>query len=273
MINLENEAKKYKRGERLSYIFGIAAPTFAAAVIALNKFPITNELYQFSLAVLISLSPFLYLIFLLVFLYGKWLMRNNSPIVWRALQVQINKLQKIAFPKHVGDINDNHRVTLFKFTRTCKSKRAKLYKKRCTKNSGWLIPVIRSGNTGKETNAKFFAPDSGIDAEGIVGMCWSSQHVQFRENLPNIIKASAPRTKQKYCHRSNMPENILDEYVDNGRTVARSILAYPVWSRKGDSWGVLVFDSIEPYGVNEQEAEQAFNTVVETLGVLVEDVK
>jgi hypothetical protein len=192
--------------------------------------------------------------------------------MWRALQVQIDKLQKIAFPDHIEDINDNHRVTLFKFTKKCRSKRAKEYKKRCTKNSGWLIPVVRSGLTGKETKAKFFAPDSGHDAEGIVGVCWSSEHVQFRENLPNVIMASADRTREKYCRRSNMPRRMLDDYINNGRTVARSILAYPVWSRTGDSWGVLVFDSMEPYGVNEQQAEQAFNTVAETLGVLVEDV-
>ncbi|MDX1751189.1 MAG: hypothetical protein R3271_12800 [Methylophaga sp.] len=272
MINLEREIRKFKSGERLAFAYGIAGPAFAASVIGMNKLPVSNEYYRLTLSILIDASPWIYITFLFAFLYGKWLSRNSNPIVWKALQAQIDKLQKIAFPNHTNDVNDNHRVTLFKFTRSCNNKCAKRYKKRITKNSGWLVPVIRSGHTGKETKAKFFAPDAGIDAEGIVGMCWSSEYVQYQDNLPNVSSASGQRTKERYCRRSNMPIEMLDEYVKTGKKLACSILAYPVLSRAGDRWGVIVFDSMVPNGVDQQHAELAFYTVAETLGVLVEGV-
>lgn len=272
MINLDSEARKYRRGEKITFLYGVAAPALATSVYVLNKLPLNSELYKLFLEIITIAAPIIYLVFLLAFLYGKWLVRKSNPIIWKALQVQIDKLQVIAFPNYAEDINDNHRVTLFKFTQKCKSKPTKEYKKRLTKNSGWLIPVIRSGHTGKDTSAKFFAPDSGNDAEGIVGKCWSSDNVQYQENLPKIIVTSGEQRKRAYCHRSNMPRSLLDEYVKNGKCLAQNILAIPLMTRTGERWGVIVFDSMEPNGVDKIQAEQSFYTVAETLGVLVEEV-
>jgi hypothetical protein len=65
---------------------------------------------------------------------------------------------------------------------------------------------------------------------------------------------------------------MVDNYVNNGKRLARSFIAYPVYTGSGNYWGVLVWDSASET-IDDAEAEKAFKVMVETLGVLLEGVK
>ena len=65
---------------------------------------------------------------------------------------------------------------------------------------------------------------------------------------------------------------ILDDYCEKGRSLARHILAYPVRTRSGERWGVLVFDSMSENGVDAKSAQDAFEKVIDPIGILLEGV-
>lgn len=138
--------------------------------------------------------------------------------------------------------------------------------------SGWLVPVIRSGHTGKETKTVFLAPDTGRLAEGVAGQCWSSDAMISKENLPKIQQHTSSQNKIRYCRHANMPLWMLDDYCEEGRPVARNFLSFPVKTTTGNRWGVLVFDSRNSSGIDTEKAQEAFQIIVEPLGALLEGV-
>lgn len=223
-------------------------------------------------------SVYIFILFIFIFCLGKFFSRKGNTLAWRAIQEQINILQYIGFTKKEGDLNDSHRVTLFKykswsFARTLTPSGLKsLCKNRVWPWSGWLVPVVRSGHTGKRTKIVFSAPDSGRKAEGLAGLCWSSDAVVHEAKLPNINNTSSQINKNRYCRKSRFPGWLLELYCKEDRQVARSIFAIPIRNLRGDRWGVLVFDSMQVDGVNVGIVNEAFTIIVNSLGVLLEEV-
>lgn len=272
MIDLDRVSRNQKYASRAILLSGVITPILGTFVFwSRNLDDDTSEIIFWLATQINNYLPWIYLILLLTFLAGKFGARHGSRVIWEALQRQIDSLQKEAFPLHVNAVNDLHRVTLFKKKKRCFSKRAAKFWMHKGK-SEWLVPVLRSGHTSKGTKAKFRAPDNGKDAEGIVGLCWSSDSMQYRERLPNINKQSSEANKERYCQASNMPREMLNGYCIDGKDLARCILAFPIITKNANRWGVLVFDSMDPVGVDRQRVEQAFRVLAETLGVLVEEV-
>lgn len=273
LINLEKTSKNNALGSRLISGSGIATPILAATIEMAGKTnPKTDPVFSLITEVAKDASLYLYILFLMVFFLGKYFTRNGDKVIWETLQSQIDILQSIAFPDHANELNDHHRVTLFRYKKWCWNRLFNL-KSWNRPWSGWLVPVIRSGHTGKGTKVVFLAPDSGSDAEGIAGLCWSSDAIISRENMKSINSSSSDQNKGEYCRRSNMPRSILDSYCKNNRPLARNILAFPVRTCTGNRWGVLVYDSMSLSSLDIDTANKAFEIVIEPIGVLVEGIK
>jgi len=279
LIDLEQIESLNKSGERLIAFSGLATPILASALEFGGQInSVRHPTFHFLFQIVEDASLQLYLLFLVTFIIGKFRGRKGERVVWETLQGQIDSLQYIAFPKHSDDLNDHHRVTLFKHKKWC----WKRFFNRRTFNQawqgewkpwgGWLVPVIRSGHTGKGTSTVFYAPDEGKHSEGIAGRCWASDSTVFKEKLPRVIRSTAERNRKKYANMSYMPKWMLENYCDTGRPLARSILTYPVQTSAGNRWGVLVFDSMESSGISEEDSQKAFEVIVEPIGVLLEAV-
>jgi len=260
-------------------VAGFSAPLLAIFIDASSSYRNSETIWlMLSSNIINDAAIFLYLLIIGVFLLGKYFSRKGDVVVWRTMQAQIDMLQKVVFADFANDLNDNHRVTLFRYKKWSWSRFKTLtglvesIKKGSWPGSGWLVPVIRSGHTGKDTNVIFWAPDSGGKAEGVAGRSWSSDHSVDYSDLPNITKNSNKENKDKYCQRCNMERWILDDYCEKGRSLARHILAYPVRTRSGERWGVLVFDSMSENGVDAKSAQDAFEKVIDPIGILLEGV-
>ena len=260
-------------------VSGLGAPVLGAIIdyadkVDKTKHPtvagILDKFDQHSLTI--------FMVLLGAFILGRILSRKGDVLAWRTVQAQIDILQRIAFPGQAGDLNDNHRVTLFKHKDWNWSRffsRAgfqNAWKRRSWPWSGWLVPVVRSGHTGKGTKTVFWCPDEGRKAEGLAGFCWSSDAGVSKEGLPSIRMVSSEENKEKYCRQSFMPRPMLDTYCSEGKPLARNILALPIMNGVGDKWGVLVFDSMNADGVDEEKARESFDVIVDSLGVLLEVV-
>jgi len=259
-------------GERLISFSGLAIPILASTIEMAGK--LNAQAYPTLSGIFFGVkesSLLLYIVLTFAFLVGKFFSRKGDKVIWETLQTQVDILQGIAFPEHSDDLNDNHRVTLFKYQ---KWYLARLFKFKYWPLvwRGWLVPVVRSGHTGKDTKTVFSVPDSGRQAEGIAGLCWSSDSIIHKESMRNISNASSDTNKNYYCKVSKMPRWMLDSYCDNEKPLARNILAFPVKTSRGNRWGVLVYDSMSATGIDMEKANNAFEIVIEPIGVLVEGV-
>lgn len=282
MIDTKKTEKEYRLGCRLIAYSGIGAPVLASALEASDGIdPDKHPTVMVFLEIVTAASLWFYVLFFVLFVLGRYLTRKGDSLAWKTLQSQVDILQKKAFPDLAWDFNDNHRVTLFKYKKwnwvrlrgsVTGLLRGKLPAKVVGPWTGWLVPVIRSGHTGKDTKAIFWTPDDGRKSEGVAGQCWASDTTVIQPALPSIIQVSSEQNKGRYCRKCNMPRWTLDAYCESNRPLARSISAFPVRNASGDRWGVLVFDSMEPNGVNTEDAQKAFEVVIEPIGVLLEGV-
>jgi hypothetical protein len=277
LINIENIAKYDAVGNRLITVSGISTPILASFLEMSDRIKIDHPVLTLIINAISNSTFWLYALFVLIFCIGKYLTRKGDYIVWKALQIQANKLQEIAFPDS-DDIKDNHRVTVFKHKRWSWSwfrfsnKYWKQANKGCWPWSGWLAPIIRSSHTGKGTKAIFWAPSEGTKAEGVAGKCWASKSTVAVNNLPNLSKSSNDRNRDRYCKNSNINRSIIDRYCLEEKSLARHLVAYPIVANFDRVWGVVVIDSMEANGVDEENAAKAFETMAPSIGVLIEGI-
>ncbi|PMF80617.1 hypothetical protein BCV08_15815, partial [Vibrio breoganii] len=281
IVNIEKMSARHRYGQRLITIAGYVTPLTAAAIemagnINSTKHPTFYALFSY----VKEYSLIGYLMMFLIFISGAYLSKSGNKVCWEALQVQIDELQAIAFSEHIQDGNDLHRVTLFKYKKWCFGRHRwnlkawfKSISKGVAPNSGWLMPVLRSGHLTKNTKTVFAVPDNSADAEGVAGQCWASDYTVHVENLPSLNSASNDDNRLKYSHRTKIPIELIGEYVDNGKTLSRSLMAIPVKDDTGCRWGVVVLDSQKKTGIDKIETEKAFRTIISTLGVLVGGIK
>lgn len=279
MINLDNIEKKEISGQRMLTFAGFGTPILASVLEMANQIDPAN--YPFWAGVHYAVdesSLWFYGLFLITFVFGKFLSKDGTRLTWEAIQANTDKLQNLAFPGSEYEINDHYRVTLFRHKRWSIHRILLIKKLGLNLNKGWLpwrgwlVPVIRSNHTGKESKISFFAPDSGERAEGIAGKCWASDFATREPELPRVISMSSERQKLRYCSLSKIDKCIVDFYCKTGKTLSRDILAFPVLTASGKRWGVMVYDSTEPNSIDEDLAKNGFETILSSLGVLLEGV-
>ncbi|WP_318513499.1 hypothetical protein [Photobacterium leiognathi] len=206
---------------------------------------------------------------------------SNSASILKCLQVKLDTLRDWLCCDINGDLDDNHRVTLFQYKSTYfgllfrrKYWQTKYFPWTATKHpwSGWLVPIARSGYTNQKARSVFWAPDSGRKAEGVVGIAWAKggDMVHF-EKLPRITKQSSDRNKEKYCDQTKTSPMLLQGFIDEEEIPARSFLAFSLLV-DGNPWGVIVVDSQSDQGINATVIPQAMHLTCSLVPVLLEEL-
>ena len=279
MIDIAGYEKKRKLGRFLLLFTNILTPVMSLLIDISSKEP--NWAPQWlDLLLIKAVGIYVLIISGLLMVLANHLAKSPPKSSPAALQAILNGLQSKAFPNHQTDLNDHHRVTIFKYHKWSWSKFSLLnlrqayrnWKKGYRPSSGWLVPFLRSGHTGKQTSVVFCAPDTGTNCEGIAGNCWASQAPIVELELPNITSSSSSANINKYVKRGKMPEEMVRDYIDRNRPLARNIMAFPLRRRTGGFWGVLVLDSVAANGINEEMADHAFHVIAATFGELLEEM-
>ena len=271
------------RGDLGKSMFGVAgliAPVFGILIDWQGKI---NEATRPNLASILGFikenALYFYFILILCLVVGYILSRDGKRIQWTTLQTILDDLQSISYTSQETE-NDKHRVTLFQYKKWC-WQRHKLnvfawYKshksRKVNPGCGWLVPVLRSNDQGKNTKVLFAVTDSSDFSEGIVGRCWATKNTIALSELPKVIVTSASQQRQRYAKRCFLPQEYVDSALEKRKLLARSLFAIPVMANNGEQWGVIIWDSVSPTGINSLEAEKAYSAVMNTISHLTEDL-
>lgn len=149
------------------------------------------------------------------------------------------------------DHEQNRRVTLFKYH--------KFTWRRWPFFGGWLIPIERSGESTRNTNAIFRAPDDGEKCEGVAGRAWSKRSNVYVSNLPNLRNSPTDIQYKEYAEQSFVSVDKLRRKPPQ----ACSLLGIPieVGQRR---WGVIVVDSVLPQ-IPQKATKTCLKQIVPTL--------
>lgn len=280
VIDVRNLSKKQIWGQRIIALSMWVLPLTGSALSITKDFPLGNRpIVQRIVEFGQDNAIWGFVLFFIFLAAGKYLSRPGNPKIWTAIQRHLDVMQEIACPQQCGDFNDNHRVTLFR-RKTFSIARYKTSPKRwpvLIKSgqhpwSGWLVPVLRSGHTNKNTKTIFWAPDDGKAAEGIAGYCWASDDVEQVYKLPSLSKTSGSRNKTKYADRTKMTEELVDDYLKRGKDLPRSLMGFPLKTSEFEPWGVIVIDSMNAEGIDFGAADEAFRAVAAPMSVLLEEL-
>ena len=182
--------------------------------------------------------------------------RLGNPKVWDQVDSILNELNESVFSDRRKDFN---RVTLFK---RCSFSWRVIFQRRIPFGS-WLCPVSRSSHVRRWTGTRFRVKDSG-EFEGVAGKAWTQRINILIEDLPDLTSASG-EDRQVYIDRTHSSERYLNQ---KGKLYPRSILAIPIETRTDSSWGVLVFDSLDPT-LDQALIVRTFGTYAKLLGYLL----
>ena len=180
----------------------------------------------------------------------------SPPWVWDTVHHLLDRFQEYVFEKESGPLH-HHRVTLLKYTRL----RLRLCR---WPWSGWLVPVERSGHTTRRNRTTFLAPDDADQAEGIAGQTWARNRVVVVNALPEISENPPCDVLAEYTERTF----VVVAWWQRHRQHARSFCGIPV-EVKGKLWGVIVLDSRNPEGIDEN-AIRFYSLIGRFLGKLLE---
>ncbi len=280
--------KTRKRNQKLLRIvhgFGTASSLFIGSIIQLDisssgfkNYQIWKEVVHYikgDAPLLLSISAFLIVV---TFVLLKF---SNSVSILKCLQVKLNTLRGWVCCDIDGDLDDNHRVTLFQYKPTYfglmfrpKYWQSKYFPWTLSRHpwSGWLVPIARSGYTGQKARSVFWAPDSGRKAEGVAGIAWAKggDMVHF-EKLPKVTSQTSQVNKKKYCEQTKTSPRLLQGYIDEKEIPARSFLAFSLLV-DGEPWGVVVVDSQSEQGINVNQIQQAMDLTCSLVPVLLEEL-
>ena len=169
-----------------------------------------------------------------------------------AVHSLLDQICEDAFKNQSFELDQHRRVTLFQHRRFCW--------RRWPFFGGWLIPIERSGNHTRKTNAIFYAPDDGESSEGVAGRAWSRRKNVLVEALPDLrSKKVTDEDFLKYAEKSFCKANKLRRKPPQ----ARSLLGIPI-DVGNKMWGVIVFDSVNE-GIPKRAAEGVFNKLAPTM--------
>lgn len=280
--------KTRKRNQKLLRFFhglGTAASLFIGSIIQLDmsssgfkSYPAWKnvvEQIKGNAPQLLSISA------ILIIVTYALLKCSNSVSILKCLQVKLNTLRGWVCSDIDGDLDDNHRVTLFQYKSTYfgllfrpRYWQLKYFPWTPTKHpwSGWLVPIARSGYTSQKARSVFWAPDSGHKAEGVAGIAWAKggDMVHF-EKLPRITQQTSQSNKEKYCEQTKTSPVLLECFIKEKEIPARSFLAFSLLV-DGEPWGVIVADSQSEKGINVNQMQQAMDLTCSLVPVLLEEL-
>ncbi|EJE4179057.1 GAF domain-containing protein (plasmid) [Vibrio parahaemolyticus] len=277
-----------KRNQKILRFFhgsGAAMSLFVGSVIQLDlqseqikKYPIWGEVVRD----IKSYAPtLLFASATLIVVTYAILKSTNSVSILKCLQAKLNSLRGWLCCDIAGDIDDNHRVTLFKHKKTYfgllfrrKYWATRYFPWTLKKHpwSGWLVPVARSGYTGQNSRSVFWAPDNGNRAEGVAGIAWAKGgDVVHFEKLPKIASETSQQNRERYCNHTKVSPMLLNAYVEEGKSPARSFLAFSLLV-DGEAWGVVVVDSQSAEGIDVNQISKAIDVTCTLMPVLLEEL-
>lgn len=170
-----------------------------------------------------------------------------------AVHSLLDQICDAAFKSQEFELNQHRRVTLFQHKKLCL--------RRWPYVGGWLIPIERSGNHTRKTDAIFFAPDDGEKSEGVAGRTWSRDKNIYVKSLPNLRAPNATDEDiKKYAELSFCKEKMLRK---GNRPQSRSLYGIPV--KVGyKSWGVMVVDSVSEE-ISTRRVDNVFKQLAPTM--------
>ena len=183
----------------------------------------------------------------------------GQPARWKAVKVALSALREQVFREEIdsGVPIHHHRVTLFKRTplrlRICRFPW-----------SGWLIPVERSGDGTRTTRTVFRLTDNPDLAEGVVGHSFYRETLLTVSGLPEITGESSTEELQEYARKTWCKL----EYLKSRKPKSRSFVATRVLVN-GNTWGVLVVDSIDPEPKTAPEFVVAYDLAARIVGAIL----
>lgn len=268
-------------GKRLFGIAGLIAPVLGIVIDWAGKIDKQKNGTLASILDFIKIhSLYFYLLIIICLIVGYILSRDGKKIQWTTLQSMLDELQEKSYNLNEGDEHDKHRVTLFQYKKWCwrrhglnfiawfRSKKNRNIHPMC----GWLMPVLRSNHQGKKTKVVFAITDNSDNTEGVVGRCWASNRALEVSRLPGIQTSSSEANCEKYAKGSFLPLNSVLEAKKRGKSLPRSMYAMPITANNGDLWGVVIWDSAKPNGIDVANAREAFKAVMKTISHLTEDL-
>ncbi|MCE7534594.1 hypothetical protein [Aliivibrio fischeri] len=280
--------KVRKRNQNILKSFNVLGTTsslFIGSIIQLDlnsKQFVTYPLWKHIIVQIKDHAPFLLTISAFIIVCSFLLLKlTNSVAILKCIAVKLDTLRDWLCCNINGDYDDNHRVTLFKYK---KSYYGLLLRRKYWANkyfpwtfertpwSGWLVPISRSGHTGQNARAVFWAPDSGRKAEGVAGIAWAKggDMVHF-EKLPKISHTTNDENKRRYCERTRISPMLLESYIKENATPSRSFLAFLILV-DGEAWGVIVVDSQSEEGIDITQMQKAMEVTCSLLPVLLEEL-
>lgn len=173
----------------------------------------------------------------------------------KAIKAVLDSGHQVYFRQQPRETANYHRVTLFRarrHVRDCPWIRCDTWELRTWKfwqwQWGWrwtLRMVARSGTAYQHPCISFTVDTENEDRnEGVCGRAWFMDATCTEVDLPDWATAT-PAGRAEYAERSRMAL----EKAAALRVKSRSLSAHVV-RRKGVRWGVVVFDSREPNGVD-----------------------
>jgi len=207
-------------------------------------------------------------------LFMSWVgLKFGDPWIWDKLQFILDQYKGKAFKSSDPRSDQHNRITLFKHRkfigfRMCPTGTWKKPWNGHDITGGWLVPVLRSGHIAQKTSAVFAAPDDADRAEGIAGQAWSSQRVIIVDDLNPIGESTSIANKERYASKTNSSVAMVEQYTRPSRIAPRSIVAIPL-EVDSQVWGVIVLDSRDPKGVNEDAVEN-YRLTAATISQLLE---
>lgn len=183
----------------------------------------------------------------------------GPPWLWQTVHSYLDVFREDVFNFGPDDAVHHHRVTLFKYVGWC-------WRLEKWPWSGWLVPVERSGHTTQSQISVFRAPDDADHAEGVAGMTWARRGQVMVSHLPDLEASPSDDAFRAYSRATGVSVADLKRKVPR----ARSYCGLPV-EVKGNLWGVLIFDSRSPDGINH-DSQVLFRPLGKYLGKLLERV-
>lgn len=190
--------------------------------------------------------------------------KYGDPEIWKELQKLVDSFRSEVFGKISGSSYQHHyRVTLYQHKKWCMTKKWRF--DQWPFLSCWLVPVVRSGYFSKANVREFLVDEKKAGmAKGVTGRAWESEGAIHIENLPSL---NAPGTAEEFAEYAKFTNVTLDEVKDRP-SHSRAFWAVRVES-KGEPWGVLVVDCIDPT-VDKKKADKALSTHAPAFSLLLQ---
>lgn len=189
------------------------------------------------------------------FLFRKWL---GDPAVIQVVHDLLTDYRNKVISDRASGFEHHHRVTLFRHKEWA-------WVRRCWPWNGWLIPVIRSGQTTRNPSCRFRASsDDPERAEGVAGLAWVSDKDIEITQLPDVSFPNATdEAVAKYAANTGLDAATIRKM----RPHARSFYATRVHVQN-KLWGVMVIDSKNDT-LRRRKIDSEYEAIYPSLSVLL----